>query len=69
MPEPHAETIDLAKRAYEASGCKTYAEFVALFGGAIGKRTLTGWLEGAKASPLAALMLREFIAGWRPTCI
>ena len=31
----HPETAALAKRAYEASGCKTHPEFVALFGGAL----------------------------------
>lgn len=68
MPEPHPESVDLAKRAFAASGCKSHPEFVALFGGAIGLRTFRGWLEGQRAAPLAALVLREFIAGWRPTC-
>lgn len=66
----HPETADLAKQAYDASGCKTHREFVALFGGAIGLRTFRGWLAGEQpAQPLAALMLREFVAGWRPSCI
>lgn len=64
----HAETERLAQAAYAASGCKTHPEFVALFGDAVGLRTLRGWLKGEQpAAPLAQLMLREFIAGWRPT--
>lgn len=62
-------TADLAKSAFDASGCKTHPEFVALFGGAVGLRTFRGWLAGQPAQPLAALMLREFVAGWRPSCI
>lgn len=62
-----AASKQLALKAYEASGCKTHPEFVALFGDAIGLRTFRGWLEGQRAAPVAQLMLREFIAGWRPT--
>lgn len=57
----------LALDAYAASGCKTHPEFVALFGDAVGLRTFRGWLEGQRAAPIAQLMLREFIAGWRPS--
>lgn len=63
-----AETQRLAAEAYRASGCATHPEFVALFGDAVGLRTFRGWLEGQRATPLAQLMLREFIAGWRPSC-
>lgn len=56
----------LALDAFAASGCKSHPEFVALFGDAIGLRTFRGWLEGQKAAPVAQLLLREFIAGWRP---
>lgn len=66
----HPETARLATEAYAASGCKTHPEFVALFGDAVGLRTFRGWLKGEQpAAPLAQLMLREFIAGWRPTCL
>ena len=64
----HPETERLAQEAYRASGCATHPEFVALFGDAVGLRTFRGWLKGEQpATPLAQLMLREFIAGWRPT--
>lgn len=60
-------TADLAAQAYEASKAKTHGEFVALFGGAIGLRTFRGWLAGTQpAAPIALLLLREFVAGWRP---
>ena len=62
------ESKRLAEEAFEASGCKTHPEFVALFGDAVGLRTFRGWLEGQRATPLAQLMLRDFIAGWRPIC-
>lgn len=66
----HPETERLAREAYEASGCKTHPEFVAIFGDAIGLRTFRGWLKGEQpAAPVAQLMLREFIAGWRPSQI
>ena len=56
----------LALDAYTLSGCKSHPEFVAMFGDAVGLRTFRGWLEGQRAAPIAQLMLREFIAGWRP---
>lgn len=62
-----AESERLARHAFAASGCKTHPEFVALFGDAVGLRTFRGWLEGQRAAPIAQLMLREFIAGWRPS--
>jgi hypothetical protein len=66
----HPETADLARRAYEASGCKTHDDFVALFGKAMSLRSFRGWLAGENpAAPIAQLVLREFIAGWRPSCI
>jgi hypothetical protein len=65
----HAETKRLATEAYAASGCSTHGAFCALFGDAVGVRTFRGWLAGEQpATPLAQLMLREFIAGWRPSC-
>jgi len=66
----HPETAGLAIAALSASGCKTHQEFCDLFGGAIGLRTLRSWLKGDQpAHPIARLMLGEFIAGWRPTCL
>lgn len=63
----HPDTAALARQAFEASGCKSHPEFIALFGGAIGLRTFRGWLNGEQpAMPLAQLVLREFVAGWRP---
>lgn len=63
----HPATRDLAVAAYEASGAKTHQQFCNLFGDAVGLRTFRGWLKGEQpAAPLAQLMLREFIAGWRP---
>lgn len=63
----HPDTARLAREAFEASGCKTHPEFVAVFHGAVGLRTFRGWLKGEQpAMPLAQLVLREFIAGWRP---
>ena len=63
----HPETAALVKRAYEAAGVSTHNEFIALFGGAIAIRTFRRWLAGeGPADPLAQLVLREFIAGWRP---
>lgn len=63
----HPETQRLATEAYEASGCATHTEFCALFGNAVGLRTFRGWLAGERPlPPIAALLLREFIAGWRP---
>jgi hypothetical protein len=63
------ETFALANAAYKASGCKRYDDFIALFGeGAIGRRSFCAWMKGERpAEPLARLVLREFIAGWRPT--
>lgn len=66
----HPATADLAKRAYEASACKTHEDFVKLFGDAISLRSFRGWLAGeTPAAPVAQLLLREFVAGWRPTCL
>lgn len=66
----HPDTADLAKRAYVASGCKTHPEFVKLFGDAISLRSFRAWLAGeVPAAPVAQLLLREFVAGWRPTCL
>lgn len=68
MTKHHPETQRLATEAYGASGCRTHADFCALFGGALGLRTFRGWLKGEQpAAPLAQLMLREFVAGWRPS--
>ena len=64
------ETCRLATAAFEASGCATHVEFVEMFGGAIGLRTLRSWLRREfPAAPMARLALREFAAGWRPTRI
>lgn len=65
----HPETAELARKAFIESGCQSHPEFVALFGDAVGLRTFRGWLKGEQpAMPLAQLMLREFVKGWRPTC-
>lgn len=70
MTPKNPETAKLANNAFVESGCQTHAEFVALFGDAVPLRTFRGWLAGEQALPrIAALMLREFIAGWRPTCL
>lgn len=66
----HPATADLARRAFEAAGVKTHDEFVAMFGDAMSLRSFRGWLAGENpAAPMAQLMLREFVAGWRPSCI
>lgn len=63
-------TAALAKSAFDASGCKTHPEFVAMFGDAVSLRSFRGWLAGeTPAAPIAQLLLREFVAGWRPTCL
>lgn len=64
----HPETQRLAQEAFTASGVKSHPQFIALFGeGVIGLRTFRYWLKGERpAEPLAQLVLREFIAGWRP---
>lgn len=63
----HPDTAALAKAAFDATGCKTHGDFVNLMGGAIGLRTLRRWLAGeGPADPLAQLVLRELVAGWRP---
>jgi hypothetical protein len=65
----HPDTAELAKAAYAESGCKSHPQFVAMFNGAISLRTFRAWLAGeTPAAPLARLMLREFVAGWRPSC-
>ena len=70
MTAKYPEMQDLATRAFNLSGCNTHAEFCGLFGDAVGLSTFRKWLGGSHpGSPLAALMLREFIAGWRPTCV
>ena len=70
MKKKYPDTADLAHRAYEASGCKTHPEFVRQFGSAVSLRSFRAWLAGeVPAAPIAQLMLREFIAGWRPTCL
>lgn len=64
----HPETERLANEAFTASGVKTHQQFVDLFGDAVGLRTFRAWLKGEQpAHPVAQLLLREFIAGWRPT--
>jgi hypothetical protein len=67
----HPETARLATAAFEASGCDTHPRFIALFGeGVIGLRTFRGWLKGEQpAAPIARLLLREFVGGWRPTLL
>lgn len=68
MAVKHPETAALALKAFKASGAATHGGFVALFGDAVGVRTFRAWLAGEQpAHPVAQLMLREFIAGWRPT--
>lgn len=63
-------TKAVANAAYAASGCTTHQQFCNLFGDSLGLRTFRGWLSGEqRATPFAALMLREFVAGWRPTCV
>lgn len=63
----YPETAALAKAAYEASGAESAPAFVAIFKGAIGLRTFWAWMRGEQpAKPMAELMLREFVAGWRP---
>ena len=70
MTIKHPDTADLARRALEVSKCETRLQFIDLFGGAIKLRTFDGWLAGeCPLPPLTALMLREFINGWRPTCL
>lgn len=65
----HPETAQLATDAFRVSGCRYHPEFIAIFKGTIGLRTFRAWLKGEQpAAPIAQLMLREFIAGWRPTC-
>lgn len=67
-PARYPETASLAREAYAASGCRTHAEFVALFDGAVGIRAFRAWIAGERpAAPLAALVLREVRAGWRPS--
>lgn len=64
----HPETAALAKAAFEASGCRTHQEFIDLFRGAVGLRTFRDWLAGTRAPmPLATMVLRAFVDGWRPT--
>lgn len=64
------QTADLARRAFEASGLTVHEDFCALFGGAMKLRSFRGWLAGeTPPSAMAQLLLREFIAGWRPTQI
>lgn len=64
----HPATARLANEAFVKSACQTHQEFCDLFGGAIGLRTLRAWLKGEQpAAPLTQLMLREFVAGWRPS--
>lgn len=68
MTMKHPETAALAKAAYAASGEDSVAAFVRLFNGAIGARTFWGWMRGEQpAAPIAQLVLREFVAGWRPS--
>lgn len=63
----YPETSQLARDAYAASGCKTHAEFLAMFGGAIAQRSFYDWLSGKqRCAPLAAFVLRQIKAGWRP---
>lgn len=62
------ETAALAGAAYEASGCKTHEEFIALFGkDTIGLRSFRAWIKGERpAEPLAQWVLRECAAGRLP---
>lgn len=64
----HPETAALARQAFDATQCKTHGDFVALMKGAVPLRTLRRWLAGDNPlDPLAQLVLRELIAGWRPS--
>ncbi len=64
----HPETASLARSAFEASGSKSVSSFVSSFNGAIGLRTFWAWMRGEQpAAALAQLVLREYIAGWRPS--
>lgn len=64
----HPETAKLARAAFEATGLKTHGEFVDMMQGAIGLRTFRRWLAGeGPADPLAQMVLRELVAGWRPS--
>jgi hypothetical protein len=56
----------LAEQAFAVSGCRTHAEFAGLFGDAVGVDTFRKWLAGKPAAPIAKLLLREYVAGWRP---
>lgn len=69
MTTKHPETERLAQEAYRASGCSSHTAFIAIFPDkAIGMRTFRAWLAGEQpAAPMAQMMLREFIAGWRPS--
>lgn len=63
----HPDTAALARDTFEATGCKTHAEFCALTGNAIPLRTFRRWLAGdGPADALARLVLRNLAAGWRP---
>jgi len=69
MSDPRAETKQLANQAFASSGCRTHAEFVAQFGRALPVDTFRKWLAGSvPAQPLALLVLREYVGGWRPSC-
>lgn len=70
MSSKHPDTAALARKAFEASECKTHREFIALFGeDVIGLRTFRGWLAGDYALPsITRMLLEAFIAGWRPAC-
>lgn len=63
----HPQTAQLAREAFEATGLRTHGEFVTMMQGAIPMRTFRRWLAGENPlDPLARLVLRELIGGWRP---
>lgn len=65
MQMKYPGTAALAQRAYKTTGLKTHEEFADLI--QVGIRSLRRWLAGeGPASPLAAMVLRNIAAGWKP---
>lgn len=64
----YPDTAALAQEAYDASGAKSHAEFVAIFHGALSLRTFRRWRSGdGPMGTFERLILREVRDGWRPS--
>lgn len=65
MTKNNEDTVALTRRAYEASGHKTYEGFAKEFG--CHKRSLSGWMTGdRRPDGMHQMTLGQIALGWHP---